>query len=137
MAVLAWVMMGLAIWHFTIFLPDRFWSGIVGAFLGALFGAALFGFVINGFSVPDIDDTTIVVAIEGIPGAPPDLRDPPVGCRFHPRCRYAMDVCMREDPPHVGAEDAYAACWWVQRQRESAVVGAVRAPIPIDAAPSP
>ena len=35
----AWIMMGLALWHFTIFLPDRFWGGIVGAFLGALFGA--------------------------------------------------------------------------------------------------
>ena len=31
MGMLAWVMMGLAIWHFTIFLPDRFWGGIVGA----------------------------------------------------------------------------------------------------------
>ena len=30
MGVLAWIMMGLAIWHFTIFLPDRFWGGIVG-----------------------------------------------------------------------------------------------------------
>ena len=36
MGMLAWVMMGIAIWHFTIFLPDRFWGGIVGAFLGAL-----------------------------------------------------------------------------------------------------
>ena len=33
-------MMGLALWHFTIFVPDRFWAGIVGAFLGALFGVA-------------------------------------------------------------------------------------------------
>jgi hypothetical protein len=39
MGMLAWVMMGLAIWHFTIFLPDRFWGGIVGAFVGALLGA--------------------------------------------------------------------------------------------------
>ena len=39
MAMLAWVMMGLALWHFTIFVPDRFWGGIVGAFLGAIFGA--------------------------------------------------------------------------------------------------
>ena len=36
-------MMGLAIWHFTIWLPDRFWGGIVGAFVGALIGAVLFG----------------------------------------------------------------------------------------------
>ena len=31
MGLLAWVMMGIAIWHFTIFIPDRFWGGIVGA----------------------------------------------------------------------------------------------------------
>ena len=43
MAVLAWGMMGLAIWHFTIWLPDRFWGGIVGALIGALIGAVLFG----------------------------------------------------------------------------------------------
>ena len=43
MAMFAWVMMGIALWHFAIFIPDRFWGGIVGAFLGALFGAALFG----------------------------------------------------------------------------------------------
>jgi len=39
-------MMGLAIWHYTIFLPDRFWGGIVGAFLGAIVGAIVIGFAI-------------------------------------------------------------------------------------------
>jgi hypothetical protein len=69
MGMLAWVMMGLAIWHFTIFLPDRFWGGIVGAFLGALFGAILFGLVINGFTVPGQHDTHLLTALEGVPGA--------------------------------------------------------------------
>jgi hypothetical protein len=69
MAVLAWVMMGVAIWHFTIFLPDRFWGGIVGAFIGAFAGSIIFGFVIHGLSVPARDDTTIVTALEGVPGA--------------------------------------------------------------------
>ena len=69
MAMLGWVMVGLAIWHFTIFLPDRFWAGIVGAFLGALFGAVLFGLLINGFDVPGRDDTSLVTAVESIPGA--------------------------------------------------------------------
>ncbi|HEV7774818.1 MAG TPA: hypothetical protein VGO48_16165 [Conexibacter sp.] len=69
MGMLAWVMMGLAIWHFTIFLPDRFWGGIVGAFLGALFGAIIFGLLINGFTVPGQDDTHLLTALEGIPGA--------------------------------------------------------------------
>ena len=45
MAVLVWVMMGIAIWHFTIFFPDRFWGGIVGAFVGAVVGAVVFGFI--------------------------------------------------------------------------------------------
>ena len=33
-----------------------------------------------------------------IPGFPPDLLNPPPGCRFHPRCKFAMDVCKREIP---------------------------------------
>jgi peptide/nickel transport system ATP-binding protein len=36
-----------------------------------------------------------------IPGSPPDLRTPPPGCRFHPRCPAAMDVCREETPPEV------------------------------------
>jgi uncharacterized membrane protein YeaQ/YmgE (transglycosylase-associated protein family) len=69
MGMLAWIMMGLAVWHFTVFVPDRFWGGIVGAFLGALFGAIVFGFLVNGLTVPGQDDTTILTALEGIPGA--------------------------------------------------------------------
>jgi len=69
MGALVWVMMGLALWHFTIFVPDRFWSGIVGAFLGAVLGALLFGLVVNGFSVPGQDDTGLLTALEAIPGA--------------------------------------------------------------------
>lgn len=69
MAMLVWTMMGLAIWHFTIFLPDRFWGGIVGAFLGALIGAILVGLLVNGFSVPGRDDTELISALEAIPGA--------------------------------------------------------------------
>jgi thiol:disulfide interchange protein len=69
MGAFAWVMMGLAIWHFTIFLPDRFWGGIVGAFLGAVIGAFVFGFLISGLTVPGQDDTHLLTAIEAIPGA--------------------------------------------------------------------
>ncbi|MEA2254935.1 MAG: hypothetical protein QOG35_980 [Solirubrobacteraceae bacterium] len=68
MGMFAWVMMGLAIWHFTIFLPDRFWGGIVGAFLGALFGAMIFGLIVNGFSIPGRDETHVLQALEAIPG---------------------------------------------------------------------
>jgi hypothetical protein len=69
MAMFAWVMMGLALWHFAIFLPDRFWGGIVGAFLGALIGAVLFGLIVNGFSIPGQNETHILQALEAAPGA--------------------------------------------------------------------
>lgn len=69
MGMLAWVMMGLALWHFTIWLPDRYWGGIVGAFLGALIGAAICGLAINGFSIPGRHDTHLSTALEAIPGA--------------------------------------------------------------------
>jgi ribose/xylose/arabinose/galactoside ABC-type transport system permease subunit len=69
MGMLAWTMMGLALWHFTIFLPDRHWGGIVGSFLGALLGAIVFGFIVNGLSVPGRHDTHLLTAAEAIPGA--------------------------------------------------------------------
>jgi len=69
MAMFAWVMMGLALWHFAIFVPDRFWGGIVGAFLGALIGAVIFGLIVNGFSIPGESDTHILQALEAAPGA--------------------------------------------------------------------
>jgi hypothetical protein len=62
-------MMGLALWHFTIFLPDRFWGGIVGAFVGALIGSFLFGFIVNGFTIPGESETHLLTALDAIPGA--------------------------------------------------------------------
>jgi hypothetical protein len=69
MAALVWVMVGLALWHFTVFLPDRFFGGIVGAFIGACIGAFIFGFLISGFTVPGQDDMSLFTAVESIPGA--------------------------------------------------------------------
>ncbi|HLY50718.1 MAG TPA: hypothetical protein VKR21_16140 [Solirubrobacteraceae bacterium] len=69
MGMLAWVIMGLALWHFTIWLPDRSWGGIVGSLIGALAGAALFGLIINGFVVPGRHATHLYTALEAIPGA--------------------------------------------------------------------
>ncbi len=68
MAALAWVMMALAIWHFTVFVPDKFWGGIVGAFVAAIAGAVIFGVLINGFSVPGRSETDLIQAFEAIPG---------------------------------------------------------------------
>jgi peptide/nickel transport system ATP-binding protein len=46
-----------------------------------------------------------------IPGFPPDLLNPPPGCRFHPRCPYAMDVCKKEEPETIEVEKGHkVAC---------------------------
>jgi peptide/nickel transport system ATP-binding protein len=50
--------------------------------------------------------------LEFIPGSPPDLRTPPPGCRFHPRCPFVMDICRKEEPPLIEVEqNHYTACW--------------------------
>ncbi|HET9074604.1 MAG TPA: hypothetical protein VFN48_08500 [Solirubrobacteraceae bacterium] len=69
MGVLAWAMVGLAIWHFTIWMPDRHWGGIVGALIGAIVGAVLIGLAIHGFSIPGRHNTHLITTVEGIPGA--------------------------------------------------------------------
>jgi hypothetical protein len=69
MSMLVWVMMGIAIWHFMVFVPDRFWGGIVGAFVVAAIGAALFGFIANGATIPGRNDTDLVQALIAVPGA--------------------------------------------------------------------
>ena len=68
MSLLVWVMMGIAIWHFTVFVPDRFWGGIVGALLAAIVGAALFGYLVSGLSIPGRSDTTLIQAFIAVPG---------------------------------------------------------------------
>lgn len=68
MAVLIWVMVGLAIWHFTVFLPDKFYGGIVGAFCGALVGSLVFPLIVRFGSIPGQDDTNLLVGLEAIPG---------------------------------------------------------------------
>ena len=68
MSMLVWVMMGIALWHFAIFVPDRFYGGIVGAFLAAIAGSAVFGFLASGLSVPGQNDTDLAQALIAIPG---------------------------------------------------------------------
>ena len=69
MSMVVWVMMGIAIWHFTVFLPDRYWGGIVGAFIAAIIGAVLVGLLANGFAIPGQHDTHLGQALIAIPGA--------------------------------------------------------------------
>ena len=49
--------------------------------------------------------------LAAIPGSPTDLSDPPPGCRFHPRCKFAQDICRVEKPVLIEVEpDHLAAC---------------------------
>jgi oligopeptide/dipeptide ABC transporter ATP-binding protein len=62
-------------------------------------------------SVPNVDvDHQELYKMEG---APPNLIAPPPGCRFHPRCPYATDLCSAEEPElmAVSDESQLASCW--------------------------
>ena len=61
-------------------------------------------------SIPSIERSSDQT-LASIPGSPPNLLDPPNGCRFHPRCKYAQDICKVEDPPLVDVSPGHkAAC---------------------------
>lgn len=64
-------------------------------------------------SIPKLDNPSHT-RLATIPGRPPDLVNPPDGCRFAPRCAYAQDRCLDEEPPLAVADDPdhYYACWY-------------------------
>jgi len=68
MAALVWFTMGVALWHFTVFVPDRFRGGIVGAFLGAAVGAMASGAIAQILLDKTIGDTDIATALWAVPG---------------------------------------------------------------------
>lgn len=50
-------------------------------------------------------------SLKSIPGSPPDLLNPPSGCRFYPRCTYARDVCHTDEPRYVEIKKGHSvAC---------------------------
>ena len=57
---------------------------------------------------------------EPIPGNPPSLLNPPSGCRFHPRCYYAMNVCKKKEPPFLEVNGGKVACWLYTKERGEA-----------------
>ena len=60
-------------------------------------------------AVPKIGRTD---ELQSIPGIVPDLVNPPSGCRFHPRCKHAMDICPKDFPPLVEIKSGhYVACY--------------------------
>lgn len=68
MALLVWFTMGVALWHFTVFVPDRFWGGIIGAFLGSVIGAMVTGAIAQAAGGWGIGDTSFATALFALPG---------------------------------------------------------------------
>jgi len=68
-------------------------------------------------AVPSVKQTR---ALEVIPGNIPNLIEPPTGCVFHPRCKYAKDVCVKKEPELERVEEGhYAAChFWRELELE-------------------
>jgi oligopeptide/dipeptide ABC transporter ATP-binding protein len=62
-------------------------------------------------SIPQLDQDN-TVPLFSIPGLPPDLADPPPGCRFAPRCQLATDECRTNEPLLANSSPAHRyACW--------------------------
>jgi peptide/nickel transport system ATP-binding protein len=76
-------------------------------------------------AVPRADGAGILP--EALPGEVPDPSRPPPGCRFHPRCPYALDRSRSEEPPLVELAPGRAAACWLQRPGEPLEAPAVRA----------
>ena len=68
MAILVWFTVGVALWHFTVFFPDRFWGGIVGALLGAVAGAMLTGALAQIAKGESVGETGIDTVLYAVPG---------------------------------------------------------------------
>ncbi len=73
-------------------------------------------------SLPNLeDDPNEAEPLESIPGLPPDLINPPSGCRFNPRCKYRTALCTDRFPPLIapieGDEEHVAACWHPATER--------------------
>ena len=68
MALLVFFIMGIALWHFTVFVPDRFWQGIVGAFLGSVLGSVIFGWIVQELSGKSLGETDLSTALLAVPG---------------------------------------------------------------------
>ncbi|MEM4168678.1 MAG: ABC transporter ATP-binding protein [Thermoproteota archaeon] len=67
-------------------------------------------------SVPTLRSTK---KLSHIPGAPPSLLDPPPGCRFHPRCPHAKDICRKKEPPEVEVSEQHTVkCWLFAQDSE-------------------
>ncbi|HSS34637.1 MAG TPA: oligopeptide/dipeptide ABC transporter ATP-binding protein, partial [Patescibacteria group bacterium] len=68
-------------------------------------------------------------SLETIPGSLPDLRNPPTGCRFNPRCPFAMDICREVEPPEVVYPDGVRVACHLHVAGKDGAVGVTSADV--------
>ncbi len=68
MALLVWITLGVAIWHFTVFVPDRFKGGIVGAFGASVVGAVISGALVQAALGRSLGETDLLTMLAAVPG---------------------------------------------------------------------
>ena len=69
MSVFVWIMIGIAIWHLAVLVPDRFYGGIIGSFIASLAGALVFGYLLPAPGVPPHNPPGLSEALWPIPGS--------------------------------------------------------------------
>ena len=69
MSVLVWAMIGIALWHLAVLVPDRFVGGIIGAFIAATAGALVTGYLLPTPGVPAANPPGVMQAVWALPGS--------------------------------------------------------------------
>ena len=69
MSVFVWVMIGVALWHVAVLVPDRFYGGIIGALIAAVAGALVSGYLLPSPGVPTDNPPGVIAAVWPIPGS--------------------------------------------------------------------
>lgn len=68
MSIVIWFTVALALWHFTIYVPDRFWQGIIGALIGCVVGGMISGVIIELILGNGLSDTDLITFLAAVPG---------------------------------------------------------------------
>jgi hypothetical protein len=69
LSIFVWVMIGMALWHFAVLVPDRFWGGIIGAFLAAVAGSLVSGALLPQPGISGSNPPGLGEALWAMPGA--------------------------------------------------------------------
>jgi hypothetical protein len=68
-SILVWAMIGIALWHLAVLVPDRFVGGIIGAFIAATAGALVAGYLLPAPGVPAANPPGVMQAVWALPGS--------------------------------------------------------------------